>query len=374
MLIIYDYKLACESQTRPATRIAPLKFVRAKRLVRAVIESRSEAFGYQEPSLVPGDMYFLFDGGKPANLRKLKSIFTITDGDEGEEAERAMQAHPKELTLIFNEDCVAERRVVVRNSIASMKMKETICLVTKHRACIPRRARKNLPGTTNGDCMIDVPMLAESKLWKLTIAEKRLIYDKYRVPVGGKGEDKHSDSSDDEAPQPSPAKKRKDDVEEQEPVFFTEPSPILLEELAHAGNAKGIIDLTMGSGHWAILAVLLHIPYFGVALTAQHQAKVLEHIIQEALPRTNDINIYKRLALHRRVSSLYYTSDYLQPEVSEHFKPGGALCHRVEVDPKAKPKPKPKPKPKVAPRPVPGGEGSESSPSPADSEPEDDDT
>ena len=54
---------------------------------------------------------------------------------------------------------------------------------------------------------------------------------------------------------------------ELEPVFFNQIPKALAEEMVHMAQACAIVDLTMGAGTWATVALEQGLPYFGVALT-----------------------------------------------------------------------------------------------------------
>ena len=52
--------------------------------------------------------------------------------------------------------------------------------------------------------------------------------------------------------------------------------------MVHMAQACAIVDLTMGAGTWATVALEQGLPYFGVALTATHYHEVIEHLKGEA--------------------------------------------------------------------------------------------
>ena len=52
-------------------------------------------------------------------------------------------------------------------------------------------------------------------------------------------------------------------------------SKALVEEIVHMSQACAIIDLTMGAGTWAAVALEQGLPYFGMALTEVHYQEVL---------------------------------------------------------------------------------------------------
>ena len=69
---------------------------------------------------------------------------------------------------------------------------------------------------------------------------------------------------------------------ELEPVFFNQIPRALAEELVHMAQACAIVDLTMGAGTWATVALEQGLPYFGVALTDTHYHEVMDHLKGEA--------------------------------------------------------------------------------------------
>ena len=56
----------------------------------------------------------------------------------------------------------------------------------------------------------------------------------------------------------------------------------LAEEMAHMAHACAIVDLTIGAGTWATVALEQGLPYFGVALTDMHCHEVMDHLKGEA--------------------------------------------------------------------------------------------
>ena len=66
---------------------------------------------------------------------------------------------------------------------------------------------------------------------------------------------------------------------ELEPVFFNK---VLAEEMVQVAQACAIVDLTMGAGTWATVALEQGLPYFRVALTATRYHEVMEHLKGEA--------------------------------------------------------------------------------------------
>ena len=65
-------------------------------------------------------------------------------------------------------------------------------------------------------------------------------------------------------------------------MFYNQMSKALAEEIVHMSQACAIIDLTMGAGTWAAVALEQGLPYFGVALTELHYQEVLARLKVEA--------------------------------------------------------------------------------------------
>ena len=66
-------------------------------------------------------------------------------------------------------------------------------------------------------------------------------------------------------------------------VFHHEPSMLLVEELCHMTCCQGVIDLTCGSGVWALHCMEGRIPYFGVTLSSIHMDDLRTHLVKQAL-------------------------------------------------------------------------------------------
>ena len=69
---------------------------------------------------------------------------------------------------------------------------------------------------------------------------------------------------------------------ELEPVFFNQSPKALAEELVHMAQACAIVDLTMGAGTWATVALEQGLPCFGVALTDTRYHEAIDHLKGEA--------------------------------------------------------------------------------------------
>lgn len=302
VVIIYDYKQAAESKTSPATRRAPLRDGRATKCIVATLDARRTTMGHAAMGVVPGDMYFLFDGTRSGNVSKLKAGFVNENGEAIPKAERR-------LVLVYAEDGAARRRQLVRGT-GSVKQQEGLLLVTRFKPKMNRRKRLHFEGTSAGDAIVHIP--APDDEWQITMARKRQLYAQYRVEVGGKeGSDDEEDEEEvaAEVAERAAKKKRimppKKDEEELEPVFYFQPARSLVEELLHLSQARAVIDLSAGAGVWALAAVENNIPYFGVVLTDVHLTELTSHLIRQV-----------KVKLTTPTSKLYmaFLASQVQPE------------------------------------------------------------
>jgi hypothetical protein len=125
-----------------------------------------------------------------------------------------------------------------------------------------------------------VPWASQRETWTLPRDEKKELYGKYQVPVGGKESDAEDEDEEETGPSSS-SKKAKVDPKEEAPVFYWQPSGKLCDEIIWMYSAIGVIDLTAGSGQWAMSALRSSIPYFGVVLTPCHMARLRQWLVKQ---------------------------------------------------------------------------------------------
>ena len=61
-------------------------------------------------------------------------------------------------------------------------------------------------------------------------------------------------------------------------MLFSQIPAAPAEEMAHMVQACAIVDLAMGAGTWATVALEQGLPYFGVALTGTRYHEVMDHL------------------------------------------------------------------------------------------------
>jgi hypothetical protein len=282
VLIIYDYKQASESQTRPQTRIAPLKDLRMKSMVQATLDARRSTRSEMSPCIMPGDMWMFFDGSRAGHSYMFNNKVFVD-----EESGTSLPKVARQLRIEYLESAVAERRSYCRRAVASLKSNEIAHIITHDFVRLPQKKKKHFSGTNLGSSLVDVPLASAKETWQMSREAKKDIYGKYQVAVGGKD----SDGDDDEAEtmmDETPKKQQKLDIKEEVPVFYWQPSGLLCEEILHMYSICAIIDLTAGSGQWALAALKNNIPYFGVVLTASHLTSLREWLISSVLKGQHD--------------------------------------------------------------------------------------
>ena len=96
------------------------------------------------------------------------------------------------------------------------------------------RRRRFFSGTNLGSSIVDVPLATQKEIWHLPRDEKKELYGKYQVPVGGKESDAEDyEEEDDEAesgPGGSTPKNARVDPKESLPVFYWQPSGMLCDD------------------------------------------------------------------------------------------------------------------------------------------------
>lgn len=128
--------------------------------------------------------------------------------------------------------------------------------------------RINYTGTNRGDVIYGVKMPSFDSIWRMTVGEKKLLFGKHRVPVGGQApEGTEPEGGNIEQKQLKPVQTifflcsrlsfspslfcwfpgRRPDASE-EPAFYHAGPWSLDEELVHDFSVGGINDLTAGLG------------------------------------------------------------------------------------------------------------------------------
>ena len=163
--------------------------------------------------------------------------------------------------------CLKERRARTRGVVALKQLAGLHCFSNMD-TVLATIERKVFTGTNSGDVLGPVSYVPWQDSWKQPCAEKRSLYGDNRRPVGGrapgddsdnKEEDEVGDDDDAEVDEPETPPTFGAAGMEEEPVFWWSMPSSYFEELIHSYHAKCIIDLSPGSGEFA-LAALQHKP------------------------------------------------------------------------------------------------------------------
>ena len=186
----FDVKKFGEPMTRPDLRTAPLRDGAYARLAKAVLSARNP----DSPTIQPGEITMLLDGGKRGNMTRLLAPFkegTSKDCQKGRRGDddAVVDEHdsadedgrpgfvPSILQLGLDEESIAARRKLIRGT-CSIKQVEWNHVIGNSKICLPERPRKHYPGTNCGDLIqgIKLPNIADE--WHLPWSFKKKLYGK----------------------------------------------------------------------------------------------------------------------------------------------------------------------------------------------------
>lgn len=255
LMHVFDSKKASEAGSQPKVRPPPLKDGRLMKLLSAVSRVRFKDNCDGAPTFAPGDFIMLADGGRPGN----KSVLTtLKKGDA------PVQRCERTMMVIYDEDSIMERRE--RRNTHAIKQSENIHLLMPPSSLkVLKKARINYTGTNRGDVIYGVKMPSFDSIWRMTVGEKKLLFGKHRVPVGG------------QAPEGTEPEGRRPDASE-EPAFYHAGPWSLDEELVHDFSVGGINDLTAGDGSLAMISIRKNLPYVGLTFSEYHSKKLIERL------------------------------------------------------------------------------------------------
>ena len=151
----------------------------------------------------------------------------------------------------------------------------------------PRKLKtgENVRGNVMGP--FDKPDLTNPDVtWTISFGDKKQMYggaENLPLPSG------RCDRPGDE---PHEQKDPKDRIKNSDltPAFFHEGPPGLVTEIAHSLQCVAVIDLTPGSGHWALEAVRRKIPYVGFGYTQLHCDMLASKLRSRILTLSLDAN------------------------------------------------------------------------------------
>ena len=254
--IVLDAKTLCESGSQAKYRLPPTRAPQVQRLLNAVLSTRDDG------DLSEGDVLIALDGGKDNDWAS-KSVTKHLPSKQ--------YSCVKHLVVYTHES--AEKRLE-RASKTPLHLHEGVHFFTQGDVEFKIQPRLVTSGSTRGNVIgpLSKPSwLDGAESWLLPVSVKRNLFGKENLPYpGGQCPIAHD--------QDAPAKK-----DELVPAFYHEAPMVLAEELAHYVQARCIVDLSPGSGHWALHSVRRRIPYVGICMTDVHKNLLQKKLISRCL-------------------------------------------------------------------------------------------
>ena len=270
--IVLDAKTLCESGTQGKYRLPPTRPLQLAKLLGAVIGAR--ATGDKSQSLPANDIIVAPDGSKGQDWE-----------DKIVKALSPMKLDVSKRYAMYSQESLEKR--MDRATVGTLEQMETILVLSPGPPNFKVGPRKlNPKASTRGNVIgpLETPDWHDTdSTWTVPWSDKKEMYSAENLPLPGGGcSVEHKKQK---------ATKASDLV----PAFWHEGPPVLATELAHLLQAASIIDLTPGSGHWAMFAVRKQIPYLGACFTEAHcnllYSKLRSRILSSAMD-ANDTDLY----------------------------------------------------------------------------------
>ena len=268
--VAFDPKLMGEPVTAPHIRTTPLGKPQKKRLTKllgAVVKSRLSDSSV-DASLLEGDVLMTLDAGKAGLTNKVAAV--------GRQVCGGAKLQKKSVTVATSEESLCSRKCRVRG-VAALSQTEQLTFFANQTFTVPDKPRKFYQGTNRGSLIafVKLPKWEAAETWKCTFDDKKAMYGKLRVAVGGKStddKDKSDGSSDDidettEVVVPPsvdasgnlymPKARHGCNLE---PVAFWSMPLTFYKELLTSYNIMAMYDLTAGDGNTAKACIALRRP------------------------------------------------------------------------------------------------------------------
>ena len=187
--------LSSESISHPHNRGAPFKKERPLKCGKAFLKARylmahkGDSEGTTAESLGPADCFLAMDNQKLGIVPKLTEFLKTGSGDNKKPIEKKM------FTCVYTFDSMVARKQRVKG-VATINQTETLLVATTTPLLLPQKDHKHYQGQNTGSVVTPIVLEPFERCWALTFAEKKQLYGKQRLPVGGKG---GGDDEDDDA-------------------------------------------------------------------------------------------------------------------------------------------------------------------------------
>ena len=199
----------------------------------------------------------------------------------------------KQLFVMLSEDCLKKRRARVRGA-ATLHQVEFLYMISREPLVLPEKKRIHYNGTNKGDLVGFVNLPEWESTWALTFDDKKKLYGKHRVAVGGPTGDDDDDDEDVDMGQPddadtpptiatsssttvttAPTGRLGSNVE---PVFYQAMPVEFYDDLMSSCFLSDVIHLTVGDGAAAKAALIRRVNFFGVCLSENHVEQLYTHL------------------------------------------------------------------------------------------------
>ena len=222
----------------------------------------------------------------------------------------------KKVSLFFEIESMKKRKQV-RRGVASVNQNEMLLLCSAVPMRLPEIGFTHCPGSNKGSGVGPIKVQPYSECWCLRFEQKKQLYGRMRLPVGGAVEEDEEEPSEDddedgEAPPEvdfgegeggsarQPEQKRERGDLNIEPATFNSIPPTLCYDLIKCYGVENILDLAPLDGELCITSVELKKNYLGVCFNEFH-CQMLEQRVRE--------KIFERLA---DPNSDLYNADYMK--------------------------------------------------------------
>ena len=238
--------------------------------------------------LGPADVFFALDNQKPGLQQKFTDFLKDSNGKKD-------HLQIRKFTLVYDFDSVRARKLRVKG-LGTVNQTETMLAVTAGEALsIPIRKHKHYLDTNNGSIIGMVKLPPYIKCWTMKYEQKKLLYGKMRVPVGGKeeqdGDDNDEEDGENEVPptvddfQADASKKQRASTraaDNIEPVHYHTLPEEFFDNLQDVFFVKDLYDFTP-SPEAALALLKAKKGYIGICFNDFHQKLLREYVIDKVL-------------------------------------------------------------------------------------------
>ena len=281
--IMFTSSLSSESQTAPHIRSAPFRAERLAKLGNAIITARRAAKESDDDGLAPGEFLITLDGQKPGNNVKFTKFLKRF----------GRKLIKKAFTVMYDYDTKLARKDRVKG-IATVCLQERMQVIAMDSHRLQGKPWLSLPGNTAGDIIGPLKLDRYSDQWLLSFADKRELYGKMRLPVGGsleeeEFEDDEDDKVDDDSIPPyfmddgirGSALSRKDD--HMEPVTYGSLPVEFFLNVLDGLSIRDVVDITPADGNLALACIIKQRGYVGIGFTEFHCTALRSHLVDVVL-------------------------------------------------------------------------------------------